>query len=117
MPAAKNIDEYIKGFPPDVQSILQKIRQVVNSAVPKAEEAIKYAIPALVLNGNLIFFAAWKKHIGVYPITSAIIKELSKELTPYEVSKGTVRFPLDKPIPYGLIKKLVKVRIKENAAK
>jgi uncharacterized protein YdhG (YjbR/CyaY superfamily) len=117
MPAAKSIDEYIKGFPPDVQIILKKIRETMKASAPKAEEAIKYAIPAYVLMGNLIFFAGWKKHIGVYPVSNAMKKELKKELEPYEVSKGTVKFPLDKPVPYALIRKMVKLRIKENSAK
>ena len=109
----KTIDEYIAGFPPDVQKILEKIRLTIRKAAPKAEEAISYGIPAFKLNGNLVFFAAYKNHIGVYPAPRGNEK-FKKELSAYEGGKGTVRFPLDKPIPFGLISRIVRFRVKRN---
>jgi len=114
--APKNIDEYIAGFPPDVQEILQKIRATIKKAAPNAEETIKYQMPTFTLHGNLVYFAAFKTHIGFYPIPTGIEK-FKKELAPYKQGKGSVQFPLDQPIPYGLISKIVKFRVKENAAK
>ncbi len=112
----QNIDEYIADFPPNVQKILQKIRLTVRKAAPQAEETIKYRMPTFTLNGNLVHFAAFKKHIGFYP-TPAGTKEFRKELSVYKGAKGSVRFPLDQPIPFGLISKIVKFRVKENLAK
>ena len=107
------IDEYISDFPPDVQLLLEKVRVAIRKAAPKAEEAIKYQMPTFVLNGNLIHFAAWNSHIGLYPGSKPIV-EFKEELAKYELSKGTVRFPLDKPIPYGLIGKITKFCVKRN---
>jgi len=112
----KNIDEYIAVFPPDVQEILEKIRLTIRKAAPGAEETIKYQMPTFTLHGNLVYFAAFKTHIGFYPIPTGIEK-FKKELAPYKQGKGSVQFPLDQPIPYGLISKIVKFRVKENAAK
>jgi len=114
--APKNIDEYIAGFPPDVQEILQKIRATIKKAAPNAEETIKYQMPTFTLHGNLVYFAAFKTHIGFYPIPTGIEK-FKKELAPYKQGKGSVQFPLDQPIPYGLISKIVKFRVQENMAK
>jgi uncharacterized protein YdhG (YjbR/CyaY superfamily) len=114
--APKTIDEYIAGFPPDVQAILQKIRLTIRKAAPGAEEAIKYQMPTFTLNGNLVHFAAFKNHIGFYPVPSGIEK-FKKELAAYQQGKGSVQFPLDQPIPYDLISKIVKFRVKESAAK
>ena len=112
--APKDIDEYIAGFPNDVQKMLQKIRMTIRKAVPDAEETISYQIPTFTLKGKyLIYFAAFKKHIGLYPAPRGIEK-FKKELSVYEGGKGTVRFPLDKPIPFGLIERIVKFRVKEN---
>jgi uncharacterized protein YdhG (YjbR/CyaY superfamily) len=114
----KTIDEYIAGFPPEVQEILNKVRLTIRKAAPKAEEAIKYDIPTFVLGKNLVHFAAYSKHIGIYPVPSGS-DAFNKQLAPYVKGKGTVQFPLDKPIPYGLISKIVKARMKEvqrNAA-
>lgn len=111
--APKTIDQYIAGFPPDVQMMLQKIRATIQKAAPDAQESISYQIPAFKLCGNLIFFAAFKKHIGVYPRVATLEKELSK----YKGGKGTVQFPLDKPISLSLIAKLTKARVKANLAK
>lgn len=110
---AANIDEYIAEFPIDIQTILQKIRVTIKKAAPAAEEAISYAIPTFKLNGNLVHFAAFKKHIGFYPAPSGT-KAFKKELSVYESGKGSVQFPLDKPIPYALIKEIVKFRVKET---
>ncbi len=107
------IDEYIAGFPPDVQQILQKIRRTIRKAAPGAAETIKYRMPTFTLNGNLVYFAAFKKHIGFYPIPTGI-EAFKKELSVYEQGRGSVQFPLDKPVPYALISKIVKFRVKEN---
>jgi uncharacterized protein YdhG (YjbR/CyaY superfamily) len=107
------IDEYISTFPKNVQDILQEFRQVVRGAAPKAEETISYQIPAFKLNGMLVWFAAFKNHIGFYP-TSSGIEAFKKELSQYKTARGTVRFPIDKPIPYDLVRKIVKYRVKEN---
>jgi uncharacterized protein YdhG (YjbR/CyaY superfamily) len=114
--APTTIDEYIAGFPPDVQAILQKIRDTIRKAAPDAQEAIKYRMPTFVLNGNLVHFAAFKQHIGFYPVPSGIEK-FKAELARYEQGKGSVQFPLDKPIPYGLIGRIVKFRVQENRQK
>lgn len=113
---AKNIDEYIAGFPNDVQKILKKIRATIKKAAPAAEEKISYQMPTFFLNGNLVHFAAFKNHIGFYPVPTGIEK-FKKELSIYKGGKGSVQFPLDQPIPYGLISRIVKFRVKENLEK
>jgi uncharacterized protein YdhG (YjbR/CyaY superfamily) len=112
----KNIDEYIAGFPANVQRILQEIRSIIRTAAPNAEEAIKYRMPTFVLNGNLVHFAAFEKHIGFYPTPSGI-EEFKDELSAYQNAKGSVQFPLDKPVPFSLIRKIVKFRVKETREK
>jgi len=109
----KNMDDYIAGYPKNVQDILEKIRMTIRKAAPDAEETIKYQIPTFTLKGNLVHFGAFKDHIGFFPTPSAI-KKFKNELAAYEGAKGTVRFPLDRPIPFGLIGKIVKFRVKEN---
>ena len=111
--APRNIDEYIAGFPPDVQEILEKIRVTIRKAAPDAKETIKYQMPTFTLKGNLVHFAAFKKHVGFYPAPTGI-EEFQKELSVYKGGKGSVRFPLDKPIPFDLISKIVEFRVKEN---
>ena len=106
------IDEYIDGFPSEIQDILESLREVIKETAPQAEETINYGIPTFKLNGNLVHFAAFKKHIGFYPTPSAV-EAFQKDLLPYETSKGTVRFPIDKPIPFDLIKRIVKFRVNE----
>jgi uncharacterized protein YdhG (YjbR/CyaY superfamily) len=109
-----NIDEYIAGFPNDVQAILEKIRMTIRKAAPDADETISYQMPTFTLNGNcLVYFAAFKKHIGFYPAPSGIA-EFKQDLSVYEAGKGTMKFPLDKPIPFDLVGKIVKFRVKEN---
>jgi len=108
-----DIDEYIADFPPQVQEILQKIRQTIHAAAPDAQETINYAIPTFTLKGNLVHFAAFDKHIGFYPAPSGI-ERFKEELSAYESAKGSVQFPLDRPIPYDLISTIVKFRVQEN---
>lgn len=116
-PASPNtIDAYIDGFPEDVQEILLKIRGIIMEAAPDAEEAIKYRIPTFVLNGNLVHFAAFQKHIGFYP-TPAGIEQFRDDLSAYVQAKGSVQFPLDSPIPYDLIRKMVTFRVQQNRRK
>lgn len=109
----KTMDEYISIFPHDVQRILKKVRRVIQKAAPDAEETISYQIPTFTLKGNLVHFAAFKNHIGFYPTSTGTAK-FQKELSAYQGGKGSVRFPLDKQIPYDLIGKIVKFRVKEN---
>jgi uncharacterized protein YdhG (YjbR/CyaY superfamily) len=112
--APKNIDEYIAEFPNDVQQILERVRKTIRKAAPSAEETISYLIPTFTLKGKyLVYFAAYKKHIGLYPAPRGSEK-FKEELSRYEGGKGTVRFSLDKPIPYSLIARIVKFRAKEN---
>ncbi|HYV39155.1 MAG TPA: DUF1801 domain-containing protein [Gemmataceae bacterium] len=112
----KTIDAYISTFPSDVQAILQTLRTTIQKAAPAAEETIKYQMPTFVLNGNLVHFAAWKKHIGLYPPLKAS-GAFREELAPYAGPKGCLKFPLDKPMPLGLIRKIVKIRVEENRNK
>src|SRR5271169_3149654 len=109
----ETIDDYIAGFPPEVRVILEKLRATIRKAAPRAEEAIKYRLPTFVLNGNLVHFGAFKKHIGFYA-TPTGNKQFRKELSAYEGAKGSVQFPLDKPMPYGLVSKMVMFRVKES---
>jgi uncharacterized protein YdhG (YjbR/CyaY superfamily) len=110
------IDEYIDTFPKSIQDVLQELRRTIRKAAPEAEEAISYQIPTFRLSGNLVHFAAFKNHIGFFP-TSSGIRAFKKELSGYELSKGTVRFPMDKPLPLSLVSRIVKFRVKENLAK
>ena len=115
MPASP-IDEFISNYPPEIQTILQKIRALIQKSAPGAEEAMSYGIPTFKLNGkNLVHFSAFKEHIGFYPTPTAIEK-FKKELSAYEGAKGSVKFPLNQPIPYALITKIVQFRVKEVSA-
>ncbi|HTF20595.1 MAG TPA: DUF1801 domain-containing protein [Chryseolinea sp.] len=114
--AATTIDEFIAAYPPAVQDKLRKLRDTIRKAAPAAAEAIKYGIPTFVLNGNLVHFAGYEHHIGFYPAPSGIL-EFRKELAAYESAKGSVRFPLDKPLPLSLVAQIVKFRVAENLAK
>lgn len=117
MPAHRftSIDEYIQTFPTKIQAILTKVRKTIHSTIPTATETISYQIPTFKLNGRyLIYFAGWKDHISVYPIPNGP-PEFEEEISQFKAGKGTLRFALDKPIPYELIKKIVKLRIEENA--
>ena len=114
---AANIDEYIRRFPLHVQARLQKVRATIRKAAPRdAEEAIKYQMPTFVWNGNLIHFAAYQNHIGLYPGSKPIVN-FKDELADYKTSKGAIQLPLDKPIPVGLITKIVKFNVKRFSDK
>ncbi len=110
------IDEYIAGFAPDVQEILQQIRQTIHEAAPDAQETISYQMPTFALHGNLVHFAAFSKHIGFYPVPSGI-EAFQEELAVYKQGKGSVQFPLSQPMPYDLIRRIVLFRAQENLAK
>jgi uncharacterized protein YdhG (YjbR/CyaY superfamily) len=112
----RDIDEYIARFPQDVQVILEKIRHTIREAAPEAVEAIKYKMPTFVLMGNLIYFAAFKRHVSIFPAPSGS-EAFNQELAAYRGAKSTVRFPLDKPIPYDLISEIVRLRILDNQAR
>jgi uncharacterized protein YdhG (YjbR/CyaY superfamily) len=114
--APKDIDEYIASFTPDIQEILEQIRTTIKQAAPEAEEKISYAIPTFVLNGVLVHFAAFKNHIGLYALPSGT-KAFQKELSIYKSGKGSVQFPINKPIPLELISKIVQFRVNENLAR
>lgn len=108
-----SIDEYISNFPSDIRQILLELRKVIKETAPGAMEKISYQMPAFEFHGNLVYFAAYKKHIGFYPTPSGI-SAFKHELSGYKKSKGAVQFPLDKPLPYELIKRIVEFRVKEN---
>ena len=112
----KSIDEYIFQFSVEVQEILEMVRNVIQKSAPDAEEKISYQMPTFYFHGNLVHFAAYKKHIGFYP-TSSGIAAFKHELSEYKSSKGAVQFPLDKPLPYALISEIVKFRVTENIKK
>jgi len=111
-----SIDEYIATFPKDIQKILQELRATIKAAAPDSEEKISYQMPTFFLNGNLVHFAAFKKHIGFYPTPSGI-EAFQKELSVYEGAKGSVQFPIDEPMPLKLISRIVKFRAAENIKK
>lgn len=111
-----SVDEYISGFPADVQIVMQEVRAAIKGAAPGAEECIAYAMPAYKLNGPLVYFAGYKNHVGFYA-TPTGHEAFKKELSKYKEGKGSVQFPLDQPIPLKLIEKIVKFRVKENRNK
>jgi len=114
--APQSIDEYVAAAPSEVQAILTRIRKTIRAAAPEAEELISYRMPAFRLHGILVYFAAFKSHIGFYPPISGDAS-LEKALSPYAGPKGNLKFPLDQPIPYDLIKRIVLVRVKQNRAR
>ncbi len=114
--AAKTIDEHIHTFAPETQAILEKVRQTIKSVAPQATEAISYGIPTFRLNGNLVHFAGYAHHVGFYPGSEAI-EVFREEIKGYKTSRGTIQFPLDKPIPYDLIKKITEFRVKQSLQK
>lgn len=111
----KDIDDYIAAFPPEIRTVLEKIRLTIREAVPGAVEKISYQIPAFTLAGDLIYFAAFKKHIGMYPPVQGD-EQLGRELARYRGEKGNLKFPLDEPMPYDLISRVVKCRVREHLA-
>lgn len=114
-PHPATIDDYIQAFPPEIQSILETIRTTIRKAAPAAEEAISYKMPAFQQNGILVYFAAFKKHIGLFPPVSGD-PAIEKAIAPYAGPKGNLQFPLDRPIPYDLIERIVRLRAKQNLA-
>lgn len=111
-----SIDEYIAGFPEDVQAVLKQMRAVIRAAAPHAKEKISYGIPTFYTTENLVHFAGYKGHVGFYPSPSGI-EHFKRELAEYELSRGTVRFPLDKPIPYDLVTRITEFRVNESLEK
>ena len=109
----KDIDTYIAAFPSDIQTVLRQIRKTIREAAPEATEKISYQIPTFYLKGNLVHFAAFKDHFAFFP-TSSGVEKFKDELSGYKLSKGTIQFPLGKPIPYDLITKITKFRVEEN---
>jgi uncharacterized protein YdhG (YjbR/CyaY superfamily) len=112
----QTIDEYIAAFAPEVRRILEKIRRTIRKVAPEAQETISYQIPTFKLNGSLVHFAAFQKHIGFYPPVRGDAK-LLQAVAPYAGEKGNLRFPLDEPIPYDLIERIARLRVKQNLAK
>ena len=110
------IDVYISKYPEEIQKMLQELRQIIQESAPEATEKISYQMPTFYLNGNLVHFAVNKNHIGFYPAPSGI-EAFEEALTPYKYSKGAIQFPFDKPIPYDLIRRIVKHRVEENLSK
>jgi uncharacterized protein YdhG (YjbR/CyaY superfamily) len=111
--SSKIIDDYLAAFPPETQSILQKIRAIIHEEAPEVEEVLAYGIPTFRLKGNLVHFGGYKNHIGFYPAPSGI-EAFQKELRGYHHAKGSVQFPLNQPIPYDLIREIVRFRVKES---
>jgi uncharacterized protein YdhG (YjbR/CyaY superfamily) len=119
-PKAKpaNIDDYIAGFPPDTKKTLERVRTLIRNAVPNAEETISYQIPAFKVGGRVaIYFAAWKEHYSLYPAGEALVQKLGTELSRYEVTKGTIRFPLSEPVPAKLIEQIAQFKAEETRAR
>jgi uncharacterized protein YdhG (YjbR/CyaY superfamily) len=109
------MDQYIGSFPEDVQVILEEVRRRIQNVAPEAGETISYQIPTMTLGGrHLVYFAAWKHHISVYPVPAVVDESFEQELAPYRAGRGTVRFPLNKPIPYGLIERLVALLVQQR---
>jgi uncharacterized protein YdhG (YjbR/CyaY superfamily) len=112
----KSVDEYVATFPEEVQKILQRVRRTILKAVPGAKEMISYQIPAYKLGGErVIYFAGWKEHYSLYPVTEEVVKGLKADLAPYNITKGTIRFPLSRPVPVKLIEGIARFRAKEAA--
>ena len=115
---AKDVDEYLAGVPEPARSTLEKIRAVIKANVPKdATESISYGIPMFKYNGMLLGFAAFKNHCSLFPTSMDVFTSFKQELKPFRASKGTLHFPLDKPFPAALLKKIVKMRVAQNKAK
>lgn len=112
--AFTTVDEYIATFPEDVRAILEKVRETIRKAAPQADEGIGYQMPAYRLHGPLVYFAAWKDHWALYPANGSLVEAFAEELKPYEVAKGTIRFPHGRPVPVRLIRAIVKHRSAEN---
>jgi uncharacterized protein YdhG (YjbR/CyaY superfamily) len=112
----KSVDEYIAWHPDEVQAVLHRVRSIIRKAVPAADEVISYQIPAYKLHGTtVLYFAGWKQHFSLYPVTQELVDTVKDEPANYQVSKGTIRFPLSAPVPVGLIEHIAKARAKEAA--
>jgi uncharacterized protein YdhG (YjbR/CyaY superfamily) len=112
----RSVDEYIAKQPGDVQAILKRVRSIIRKALPGAEERISYQIPSYRAQGGyVLYFAGWKEHYSIYPVTERLVATLARDLAPYEVSKGTIRFPLSRPVPVRLIERIAKLLAKEAA--
>ena len=114
MKKPKDVDEYISWFPEETQKLLKQIRTAIQQSAPKAEEVISYGMPGYKINGMLVWFAGFKNHIGFYPKGSSAINGFEKDLAKYKTSKGAIQFPMDKPLPIALIKKMIKFRLAQN---
>lgn len=114
---AKNVDEYLAGIPLEARAALERLRKIIRVAAPQAIEVISYGMPAYKYHGTLVYFAAFKHHCSFFPGSSRLLHAHRRELARYETSKGTIRFPADKPLPVALVKKLVKERVAENEAR
>ena len=112
----QTIEQYIAGFSPDIQSLLEELRSVIREEAPEAEETISYQLPTFKLHGNLIHFGAFKNHIGLYPTPSGM-EQFREALSAYENAKGSVKFPLNQPLPWDLIREIVRFRVNENLEK
>jgi uncharacterized protein YdhG (YjbR/CyaY superfamily) len=114
----KSVDQYIASHPQAVQRVLKRVRSIIRRAMPGADEVISYKIPAYKLNGRaVLYFAGWSQHYSLYPSTDRLVAAFKDELAPYEVSKGTIRFPLSEPVPGKLIERITKFRVKEAAVR
>ncbi|MBL7761802.1 MAG: DUF1801 domain-containing protein [Chitinophagaceae bacterium] len=111
------VQEYISSLPAKSKAIVKELRKTIQQAAPEAEEVISYNMPSFQYEGGLVYYAAWRDHISIYPRTAALEKALKKELAPYAASKGTLKFPLSEPVPFALISKIVKIRLQENIDK
>jgi uncharacterized protein YdhG (YjbR/CyaY superfamily) len=110
------VDEYIATYPEDVQAILQRVRSTIRKAVPGAEEVISYQVPTYKMHGDpVLYFAGWKRHYALYPATDQVVESFKDDLAPYNVNKGTIRFPLPRPVPVKLIERIARLRAKETA--
>ncbi|OLC31933.1 MAG: hypothetical protein AUH31_01635 [Armatimonadetes bacterium 13_1_40CM_64_14] len=114
--APKNIDDYIEDFPKNIQRLLRKMRSAIRKAAPQAQETISYRIPTFTLRGYLVHFAAFKHHVSFFP-TSSPMRAFKRELSSYRVSRGTIQFPLERPLPLTLVRRIVKFRVRENLAR
>jgi uncharacterized protein YdhG (YjbR/CyaY superfamily) len=114
--APTTVDEYIASFPQDLQPVLEELRQTIKKAAPQAQEKISYGMPAFFQDGSIVYFAAWKTHVGLYGASGAL-EAFSEEVSPYVGEKGSLRFPLSKPIPLSLVSDIVKFGVEENLAK
>ncbi len=114
---SKTVDDYLAKVPKPARTILEKLRKIIKAAAPKAEETIAWRMPMFKYQGNLVGYAAFKNHCSLFPMGSELIVKMKNELKKYETTKGSIHFPLDKPLPAALIKKIIKVRIKENESR